>query len=122
MIYWLFALWCLVDVVLWGVLTARLHLRLKEAQDYISELENVPAKRARAHVQAVAAVVHPIGKGKEQVADVNGTRSGKGEGAVEDIEAFFRVGLMIAASADYPQWNEKSEFREVREASLKASR
>ena len=59
-IYWLFALWCLVDVVLWGVLTARLHLRLKEAQDYISELENVPAKRARAHVQAVAAVDPPI--------------------------------------------------------------
>jgi Zn-dependent M28 family amino/carboxypeptidase len=43
-------------------------------------------------------------------------------GAVEDIEAFVRVGMMIAASNDYPEWNPKSEFREVRESSLKASR
>ncbi len=42
-------------------------------------------------------------------------------GAVEDLEAYFRVGLMIAAGADYPQWSAKSEFRQIREKSLSAS-
>ena len=42
-------------------------------------------------------------------------------GAVEDLEAYFRVGLMIAAGADYPQWSAKSEFRQIREKSLGTS-
>ncbi len=42
-------------------------------------------------------------------------------GAVEDLEAYFRVGLMIAAGKDYPQWNDKSEFKQIREKSLRAS-
>jgi len=58
-IYWLFGLWCIVDIVLWGVFTARLHLRLKDAQDELAELRNVPSKRGRMHVQAFAAVEPP---------------------------------------------------------------
>ena len=37
----------------------------------------------------------------------------------EDLEALFRVGLMLAVSTDFPQWNENSEFRPAREASLR---
>lgn len=43
-------------------------------------------------------------------------------GATEDIVAYIRVGMMIATSSDYPEWSPKSEFKQVREASLKASR
>ena len=43
-------------------------------------------------------------------------------GAAEDIEALFKVGLMLAASAEHPQWSKNSEFRQVREAALKGSR
>jgi Zn-dependent M28 family amino/carboxypeptidase len=42
-------------------------------------------------------------------------------GAVEDIEALFRVGLMVASSTEYPQWRDGSEFKQIREQSLKAS-
>lgn len=43
-------------------------------------------------------------------------------GAVEDLEAFFRVGLMVASTDVRPQWSEKSEFRAIRVRSLSAAR
>ncbi|MFQ5510263.1 MAG: M28 family metallopeptidase [Candidatus Krumholzibacteriia bacterium] len=42
-------------------------------------------------------------------------------GAVEDLNAYFRVGMMIAAADAYPRWSARSEFREIRERSLRAS-
>lgn len=41
-------------------------------------------------------------------------------GAVEDIEAYFRVGLMIATTDHTPRWNDKSEFKLIREQSLRS--
>lgn len=43
-------------------------------------------------------------------------------GAVEDIEALFRVGYMVAVSDHTPEWSEKSEFRQIRKASRQAGR
>lgn len=43
-------------------------------------------------------------------------------GAVEDIEALFRVGLMIASSDDWPAWSDTSEFKRIREMSLQGGR
>jgi Zn-dependent M28 family amino/carboxypeptidase len=43
-------------------------------------------------------------------------------GAAEDLEAFFRVGLMVASTDVQPQWSAKSEFRAVRERSQSAGR
>jgi Zn-dependent M28 family amino/carboxypeptidase len=42
-------------------------------------------------------------------------------GALEDMEALFRVGLALATSDRYPSWSETSEFKKVGEA-LKGSR
>jgi Zn-dependent M28 family amino/carboxypeptidase len=42
-------------------------------------------------------------------------------GAIEDIEALFRVGLMVAGSDASPAWSEKSEFKRIREQSLEGS-
>ncbi len=42
-------------------------------------------------------------------------------GAVDDIEALFRVGLMVATQKELPQWSEQSEFKDIREQSLRAS-
>jgi Zn-dependent M28 family amino/carboxypeptidase len=41
-------------------------------------------------------------------------------GAVDDIEALFRVGLIVATQDGLPQWSERSEFKQVREQSLRA--
>jgi Zn-dependent M28 family amino/carboxypeptidase len=38
------------------------------------------------------------------------------DGAVEDLQLFFRTGLAVADSADWPEWAADSEFRAVREA------
>ena len=38
-------------------------------------------------------------------------------GAVEDLELFYRMGYELASGSDWPQWNETSEFRAVREES-----
>jgi Zn-dependent M28 family amino/carboxypeptidase len=43
-------------------------------------------------------------------------------GAIEDLEAYARVGLMIAATADFPKWSEKSEFKVIRERSMSGSK
>jgi Zn-dependent M28 family amino/carboxypeptidase len=37
-------------------------------------------------------------------------------GATEDLEALYTVGRRVAASEDWPQWNEGSEFRAARTA------
>ncbi|MFM7275197.1 MAG: M28 family metallopeptidase [Gammaproteobacteria bacterium] len=38
------------------------------------------------------------------------------DGAVEDLQLFFRTGLAVADSADWPEWAADSEFRALREA------
>jgi len=43
-------------------------------------------------------------------------------GAVEDMEALFKVGLGLATTDARPQWREKSEFRRAREELLKKRR
>jgi Zn-dependent M28 family amino/carboxypeptidase len=42
------------------------------------------------------------------------------DGAALDMDALFRVGLRLATSGDRPEWSETSEFRRVREESLRA--
>ena len=39
-------------------------------------------------------------------------------GLVEDAELFYKVGLNLANSSDWPKWNDGSEFKSVREISL----
>ncbi|HSH19164.1 MAG TPA: M28 family peptidase, partial [Draconibacterium sp.] len=39
-------------------------------------------------------------------------------GLVQDAELFYKVGLNLANSSDWPGWNEGSEFKSVREASM----
>lgn len=39
-------------------------------------------------------------------------------GLVEDSELFYKVGLNLANSSEWPKWNEDSEFKSVREASM----
>lgn len=41
------------------------------------------------------------------------------EGNVEDAKLFFKIGYRIANETTYPQWNNNSEFRLIREKSLK---
>jgi Zn-dependent M28 family amino/carboxypeptidase len=43
-------------------------------------------------------------------------------GAAEDMGALFRVGQSIATGESTPQWSEKSEFRRLRDASLRGSK
>ena len=43
-------------------------------------------------------------------------------GAVEDLQLFFTVGYMMTETDTWPVWKESSEFRAIREASLKSSR
>jgi Zn-dependent M28 family amino/carboxypeptidase len=43
-------------------------------------------------------------------------------GAVEDMHAMFLVGLTLAVSDRQPRWSEKSEFKRIREESLRGSR
>jgi len=40
-------------------------------------------------------------------------------GAVEDCQLFFLVGYQVANAAQMPQWNPGSEFKAIRDASLK---
>jgi len=40
-------------------------------------------------------------------------------GVVQDAELLYRVGLNLANSAEWPKWNEGSEFKAIREASVK---
>ncbi|WP_299991022.1 M28 family metallopeptidase [uncultured Pontibacter sp.] len=40
------------------------------------------------------------------------------DGAVEDLQLYFRVGYRVANGTSYPAWREKSEFRAKREKSL----
>ena len=42
-------------------------------------------------------------------------------GAAEDLDLLFRVGDDVANAATYPQWKAGSEFKAIREASLKAA-
>jgi Zn-dependent M28 family amino/carboxypeptidase len=42
-------------------------------------------------------------------------------GAAEDLDLLFHVGLDVANAATYPQWKPGSEFKAIREASLKAA-
>lgn len=39
-------------------------------------------------------------------------------GLVDDAELFYKVGLNLANSTDWPKWNDDSEFKSVRDASL----
>ena len=39
------------------------------------------------------------------------------DGALEDPGVFFRTGLAVADSGDWPEWRKDSEFRAVREES-----
>lgn len=43
------------------------------------------------------------------------------DGAVEDLQLFFRTGLAVADSTEWPEWAADSEFRAVREAQRPAS-
>jgi Zn-dependent M28 family amino/carboxypeptidase len=43
-------------------------------------------------------------------------------GAIEDMTALFLVGYRIAVSDDYPRWNDTSEFKRIREESLRGSK
>ncbi|WP_372745604.1 M20/M25/M40 family metallo-hydrolase [Lutibacter sp.] len=40
-------------------------------------------------------------------------------GIVEDAKLFFKIGYKLANESSYPKWNEKSEFKAIREKSLK---
>ncbi|WP_242923809.1 M28 family metallopeptidase [Pontibacter liquoris] len=40
------------------------------------------------------------------------------DGAVEDLQLFFRVGLRVANTPKYPEWKEGTEFKAKRDASL----
>jgi hypothetical protein len=42
-------------------------------------------------------------------------------GAAEDLDLLFKVGLDVANAATYPRWKPGSEFKAIREASLKAA-
>jgi Zn-dependent M28 family amino/carboxypeptidase len=42
-------------------------------------------------------------------------------GAMEDMKMFFRTGLSIANSSDWPSWREGTEFKATRNAQLKAA-
>jgi Zn-dependent M28 family amino/carboxypeptidase len=39
-------------------------------------------------------------------------------GIVEDAKLFFKIGYKLANEANYPKWNEKSEFKAIREKSM----
>jgi len=39
-------------------------------------------------------------------------------GCVEDAKLFFKIGYKLANETSYPNWNEKSEFRSIREKSM----
>ena len=43
-------------------------------------------------------------------------------GAIEDMTALFLVGYKLAVSDRYPRWSETSEFKRVREESLRGSK
>jgi hypothetical protein len=40
-------------------------------------------------------------------------------GAAEDVGMYFRIGLEVADSDQWPEWYEGNEFRAVRENSLR---
>ena len=40
------------------------------------------------------------------------------EGCIEDAKLFFKIGFKLANENSYPNWNEKSEFRAIRDKSL----
>jgi Zn-dependent M28 family amino/carboxypeptidase len=40
-------------------------------------------------------------------------------GVVDDARLFFRIGYDLANSGDYPEWRDGSEFKQVRDASMK---
>lgn len=42
-------------------------------------------------------------------------------GAIEDLQLFFTVGYMLTETGAWPVWNNSSEFKAIREASLKAN-
>ena len=42
-------------------------------------------------------------------------------GVIEDVKALYAVGARLGGESTFPQWNVDSEFRAVREASLKAA-
>jgi hypothetical protein len=44
------------------------------------------------------------------------------DGALEDLSVFFRTGLAVADSGDWPEWSKDSEFRAVRERSRGAAK
>ena len=44
------------------------------------------------------------------------------ETAVEDLELFFRVGLALANEDRFPNWNEGTEFRAIRDQMMTGSR
>ena len=41
------------------------------------------------------------------------------DGAIQDLELFFRVGYRVAQAARFPEWAPQNEFRAIREASLR---
>jgi Zn-dependent M28 family amino/carboxypeptidase len=42
-------------------------------------------------------------------------------GAIEDLQLFFTVGYMLTETDTWPVWNDTSEFKAIREASLRAN-
>ena len=40
-------------------------------------------------------------------------------GIVEDAQLFFKIGYKLANESNYPKWNKKSEFKAIREKSMK---
>ncbi len=43
-------------------------------------------------------------------------------GALQDLKVWFRLGVALAYSSDWPAWNEGTEFKAIREASTSALR
>jgi len=52
----------------------------------------------------------PTDEFNKETADLNGL--------VEDAELFYKVGLNLANSSNWPKWNESSEFKSARETSM----
>ena len=59
--------------------------------------------------------------GYHKPADEYNPENANVEGCIEDAKLFFKIGYRLANENSYPNWNEKSEFRAIREKSLEKS-
>ncbi|MEM7358410.1 MAG: M28 family metallopeptidase [Pseudomonadota bacterium] len=87
--------------------------------------KGVPMLYAKAGIQVRG---KPEGYGKVQAAKYTVERYHKASdevhpewdngGIMQDMNAYFRIGVAISDSEDWPQWSEGNEFKAIREASL----